>query len=81
MGNERNGPIITLVSSSNTQTLLGLLEEMYINAQALCVGLDMSVIEDYKYLAWMCSTDRKIRHKGHCRHHEAYRVMPNSDPE
>ena len=34
-----------------------------------------------KYLSWVYGVDRKICHEVTDRHHEACRVMPNSDPE
>ena len=37
--------------------------------------------QDNKYLAWVYGVDRKSVTRVTDRHHEACRVMPNSDPE
>ena len=39
--------------------------------------ISLSGMQKYKFLSWVYGVDRRVTD----RHHEAYRVMLNSDPE
>ena len=82
MGNVGNGRIITSVNTSNTLTLLGPLEEMYLLIYSSCMWdwtcLSSKIISIFhRYVIGIEKSDTRVT----VQHYEASRAMSNSDPE